>query len=196
VTAGRFDSAYYTRFYGDPATRVSSRASVRTLGRFVCSYLQYLDIEVERALDLGCGLGYWQNVVRRHFPDAEYVGVEVSAHLCKTYGWRRGSVVDYRGTGADLVICQGVLQYLGSQHARLALRNLARLTEGALYLEVLTQEDWERNCNRDTTDGDVHLRPAAWYRRAIARDFVSCGGGLFLPKSSPAVLFELEKLSI
>ena len=39
--------------------------------------------------------------------------------------------------------------------ARKAIRNLARLTRGALFLEVLTREDWERNTEQGATDGKV-----------------------------------------
>jgi hypothetical protein len=102
--------------------------------------------------------------------------------------------VDYAASEpADLVVCHGVLQYLDARSARRAIANLARLTGGALFLEALTAEDWEHNCDRSLTDGDVFLRPAAWYRRELARRFTNCGGGVFLAASSPAVLYELEK---
>jgi len=144
-------------------------------------------------LDLGCGVGHWERVTRRVFPEADYTGVEISEYLCRELGWEHGSVVDWDGEGADLVVCHGVLQYLNARDCRRAIRNLARLTEGALYLEVLTQEDWEHNVDRSVTDGNVFLRESAWYRRELARRFIPCGGGLFLPKDTPAVLFELER---
>jgi hypothetical protein len=106
-------------------------------------------------------------------------------------------VVDYRpekGEGkADLVICQGVLQYLDAREARRAVGNLARLTGGALYLEVLTRNDWEENCNQSITDGDVYLRDAAWYRRELSRSFIGCGGGVFVHRKADVVLYDMER---
>jgi SAM-dependent methyltransferase len=192
--ATRFDKAYFDRYYRNPSTRVGSRRDTLRLARFVCSYLKFLDQPVARVVDLGCGLGWWRDAIGRHFPRAIYTGVEVSPYLCREHGWQRGSVADWQASEPfDLVICQGVLQYLDAAGARAAFRNLARLCGGALYLEALTREDWERNCDRETTDGDTWLRPAAWYRAELEDRFTNCGGGVFLAPGSPAVLFELEK---
>ena len=121
------------------------------------------------------------------------MGVEKSAYACRKHGWERGSAVDYRaGEGFDLVICQDVLQYLDDGEAAAALGNLARLAGSALYLQALTRGDWEHVCDRERTDGGVHLRDVAWYRSRLRRRFRDCGGGLFLARSTPAVLFDLE----
>jgi trans-aconitate methyltransferase len=190
-----FDEAYYDRFYRSSDTRVNDPAAFRRLGRFVCDYLKHLQLDVERVLDAGCGLGPWREIVARHFPRASYLGVEVSDYLCREYGWTKGSVVDYRADEPfDLVICQGVLQYLDDKEAAKAVRNLDRLCAGALYLEALTREDWDRNCDQALTDGDVYLRPAAWYRERLAPRFVNCGGGVFLSRRVESYAYELEKL--
>lgn len=192
-----FDKAYYDRFYRDPGSSVADRRSIDRLGDMVCAYLKYLHLEVETVLDLGCGLGYWQAVIHRHFPAAVYTGVELSDYLCQKYGWERGSVVDYRAREpVDLVICQGVLQYLNARDARCAMANLGRLTRGALYLEALTKGDWKQNCEQSVTDGDVYLRAAGFYLRALGKHFTSAGGGLFLHRDSGAVLFDLERGSV
>src|ERR1700712_2963420 len=91
-----FDQRYYQRFYLDPKTRVTDQGAIDRLGDFVCTYLQYLSLPVERTLDLGCGIGLWQSVLARKFPSASYQGVEISDYLCERYGWQHGSVVDYR----------------------------------------------------------------------------------------------------
>lgn len=189
-----FDAAYYAQFYGDPATRVASAESTGRLARFICAYLAYLEVEIETVLDFGCGLGWWRAPVLEAHPQASYTGVEFSAHLCEVHGWTPGSVVDYdHGERADLVVCQGVLQYLDDQQTRAAILNLARHTGRALYLEALTKGDWRDVCDRERTDGEVYLRTATWYRRALSRHFRSCGGGLFVPHRSPVALFELER---
>jgi SAM-dependent methyltransferase len=189
----RFDEAYYERYYGDPETRVASAESAERLARFVCSYLHYLRIEVREVLEFGCGLGLWRAPLERAFPGVRYHGVEISEHMCAHHGWTRGSVIDHEhGRPVDLVICQGVLQYLPTSQAQRAIRNLARHAGAALYLEALTRADWEQAADQERTDGEVHLRSGAWYRRELGRHFIRCGGGLFVPKDSPVVLFELE----
>jgi SAM-dependent methyltransferase len=203
-TAGRnpavpefsFDASYYRRYYNDRRTRVAEPESCALLADFVFAYLAYLRLPVERVLDIGCGVGLWRREVLRHRPHALYAGVEKSAYACRKYGWEQGCVTDYRpAEGFDLVICQDVFQYLDDAEAEAALRNLPRLSRSAFYLQILTREDWERACDQRITDGCVHLRPAAWYRRRLRRHLVACGGGLFLAKGAPAVLFELERLA-
>jgi SAM-dependent methyltransferase len=189
----RFDAGYYRRFYQDPATRVHDAAGQARLADLVFAWMAYLDLPVRRVLDMGCGMGHWRNHLFRRHPRARYTGVETSDYLCRKFGWEQGKAADWKGRGRyDLVICQSVLQYLDRGEALAAIANLARLCRGALYLEALTREDWELHCNRRKTDGRVHLRPAAWYRRALLPRFRPLGGGVFLPARSEAVLYALE----
>ncbi|MCA8967293.1 MAG: class I SAM-dependent methyltransferase [Planctomycetes bacterium] len=191
-----FGAAYYRRFYEDPRTRVGDRAAVRKLAGFVAAYLTYLDVPVRRILDLGCGVGHWRDAAAKLWPQATYLGVEYSRYLCERFGWQHGSAADFAPTGRhgefDLVICQGVLQYLDDDTAARAITNFGRLCRGALYLEALTRLDWEQNCDRSVTDGDVHLRPGDWYRRRLATDFQDCGGSVFTARRAGVPLFELE----
>jgi SAM-dependent methyltransferase len=191
--ASAFDAEYYRRYYQDPRTRVAGPEDTARLARFVAGYLQHLGIAPRTALDLGCGLGWWKPALSSLYPELRYRGVEHSAHLAKELGGEQGSVVDYGGARADLVICQGVLHYLDRRDALAAIATLARVTKKALYLEALTKEDWEHHVDRARTDGSMKLRPATFYRRALAPHFVACGGGLYVPHASPVVLFELEK---
>jgi trans-aconitate methyltransferase len=188
----QFDDAYYRRFYRDPRRRVGSEASTARLVAFVASYLAHLDVKVKSVLDLGCGLGWWRAPVAEHFTDARWIGVERSEHLCRELGWKQGSVVDWPGAPCDLVVCQGVLQYLDRGDCERALANLARLSRKALYVEIVTREDWDRVLDRERSDTEIALRPASFYRRALGRDFVSCGGGLFVKKDE-CVLFAMEE---
>jgi SAM-dependent methyltransferase len=195
ATAERFDQRYYDRYYRNRKTRVQSAREVAKLGRFVCGYLAHLGQPVRSVLDAGCGLGYWRQVIAEHYPRARYTGIEVSEYLCGKLGWTQASVVDYSPKGRfDLVICQGVLQYLDAKSADAALQNLGRLCKGALYLEALTTEDWRDNCDRRATDGAVHLRSADWYRTRLSRRFRACGGGVYLHRDASAVLYALEGL--
>jgi SAM-dependent methyltransferase len=195
-SSAHFDAKYYARYYEDERTRVASSSDIARLGRFVCSYVDYLGVKVKRVLDAGCGLGLWQAVIAEHYPKARYTGIELSEYLCATRGFVNASVVDYRDRGRfDLVICQGVLQYLTDAEAKRAIRNLGRLCRGILYLEVLTAEDWKSACDRRFSDGAVHRRSADWYRKELSRDFRALGGGVFAHRDADLVLYALEASS-
>jgi len=188
-----FDADYYRRFYGNAATRSVTPAEVRRQMAFLTAYLRHLRLPVRRILDLGCGLGLMRAPLEEAFPRGRYTGVEWSLYLCEQLGWTHGSVVDFSASRPfDLVVCHDVLQYLDDAQAARAVENLAHLCRGALYLGVLSREDWERNCDRERTDEQVVLRPAAWYRRRLARHFVNAGGGVFLSRNAPVVLWSLE----
>ncbi|SFD89656.1 class I SAM-dependent methyltransferase [Paracidovorax konjaci] len=189
-----FDEAYYQRFYFDKKTSVVDPKHMERLGAFVCSYLKYLRVPVERVVDVGCGIGLWRNLVAQHFPAARYQGVEVSAYLCERFGWQQGSVVDYAaGEPFDFVICQGVLPYLSPPDLKAALDNLGRLCRGALYLEAVAREDYERDIiDEDLTDPLLFRHRAEAYRRGLSRHFREVGGGLWLSRAADVPLFELE----
>ncbi len=194
ANANVFDEAYYQRFYFDKKTSVVDHAHVERLGAFVCSYLQYLRVPVRRVLDVGCGIGLWRDVVQRHFPRASYQGVEYSEYLCGRFGWARGSVLDYQAkTPFDLVICQGVLPYLCAADAKVAMRNLAQLCGGALYVEAIAREDWEQDTvDESLTDPRLFKHPAQLYRRGLAEGFKELGGGVWLSRDAELPVFALE----
>jgi SAM-dependent methyltransferase len=191
----RFDANYYARYYRSAGTRVTEATDTARLVRYIGSYLKHIGQPVRNVLDLGCGLGQLQKPLRAEFPQARYVGVERSEYLCERYGFRQGSVVDFSSRSRfDLIICKGVLQYLTAREAESALRNLSELCRGCLYLEALTREDWQENCDQRRTDGAVYLRPASFYRRRLRGSFSSAGGGIFVHERSVAVLYALEAL--
>ena len=194
--ASLFDEAYYQRYYFDKKTSVIDPQHAARLGAFVCSYLQYLRVPVSRVLDVGCGIGLWRGVMAQHFPQAQFQGVELSAYLCERFGWAPGSVVDYQAKAPfDVVICQGVLPYLSADDLQLALRNLGRLCCGALYVEAVAREDFERDTvDESLTDPRLFQHPAAAYRRGLAAHFIELGGGLWLSRRAQVPLYALEGL--
>lgn len=188
-----FDAKYYDRYYRNPGTRATTPQAVRRQAAFVASLLRHIEIPVRRVLDIGCGLGWMLQSLQNEFPKARCTGVEYSEHLCSKNGWTRGSVVDFTARSPfDLVVCHDVLPSLDDKACRAALANLATLCRGALYLGVLTAEDWD-HCDRARTDPDVFLRPAKWYRKQLDRNFQSIGGGVFIRKPLPITLWALER---
>ena len=194
MDASQFDQAYYDRYYFNPRTRIAEPGYFDRVAAFVGAYLKLLDCPVGQVLDVGCGAGLLHPGLRRAFPRLRLTGIDASPWACARYGWRCVTIEEYRTARRfDLVICHDVLQYLPEREAVRALANLGRLCCGALYFSVLTAEDWRRNADRGRTDAGVHLRPAAWYRARLARNFRPLGGGLLVRRGYDPLLWELEK---
>jgi len=157
----RFDKAYYDRFYHEPATRSSTPQAARKQAAFIKAYLDQLNLKVLSILDIGCGIGSLLRAIGRSYPRANLKGVEHSCYACNRFGWQRGSVIDYGGPQADLVLCNDVVPYLDDEDAAEAIQNLARLTETVLFFGALTREDWP-NCDQARTDDLQHLRSDFW----------------------------------
>jgi SAM-dependent methyltransferase len=192
----RFDHEYYQRFYQRVESRASGPEEFARLARFALSYLRYIEIPIREVLDLGCGLGRWKAALAEYDPEIRYTGVDPSPYLVEEYGWIEGTVASFRSRRKyDLVICQDVLSYLEPRQVKDALANIARLCRGAAYIQVVTKQDWDNDVvDPKHTDLNMNRLDAQWYRKALGRHFVNCGGGLYLPKNSSVVLWELERL--
>ena len=192
-TATRFDRAYFDRFYRHPETRAASEYDAEVEAQFVAAYLRHLDVEVERIVDIGCGLGRMLNALAGLFRGAVVQGVDSSDYLCRTYGWEQAALPDFAPQRPyDLVVCQDVLAYLDDPQAAAAIGTLGRIALKALYFGALAEEDLAL-CDPARTDTDVYLRPASWYRRRLARRFEPVGGGLWLRKPVDAVIWTLDR---
>jgi len=189
-----FDSAYYRRFYLTAATRAMSREQTATRGALIASLVKQLDIPVNKILDVGCGLGWYERPLKKVFRDASYTGTEISEYLCKKKGWVLGSIIDLKLKGEfDLVICADVMQYLNNRDAERALANLAKWCRGALYFHVPTKHDWQENVDPSGTDTNVHLRSAAWYQKQLRRYFTHVGCGVHVQDDVLFAQWELEE---
>lgn len=193
----RFDANFYRRYYLDPRTRVVSRVEMARRARLVAAFVRHGELRVRSILDLGCGLGLMRAPLLREFPGARYTGVEASPYLCRKLGWTEGSAATFTARRPfDLVICYDVLQYLAVREAAAAVRNLGRICAGVLHFGVLTREDWDLYCDQGTTDRNVHIRPADWYRRRLAPDFINAGSGMFVRRGAPIHLWELDQVEV
>jgi hypothetical protein len=123
----------------------------------------------------------------------DYVGIDVSEHACRRWGHVRADIATWRpATPFDLVVCQGVLQYLDDDACAAAIANLATATRAVLYLEVPTTADRVTVIDPEATDLDVHWRPGAWYRRRLGRWFRPAGAGLWVRRDAGVLLYELD----
>ena len=189
----RFDKDYYQRFYYDSRTAVTTRAEMNARGRLIAGFADHVGQPVRRILDAGCGVGLLRAPLKKAWPKADYVGLEISDYLCTRYGWRKTGIQDFVSREQfDVVICYDVLQYLSPAEARRAFGNLARACRGVLYFGALTKEDWEENCDQSKTDPAVMLRKGAWYRRGLAKHFKHMGAGFWLKRDTPLYVWEMD----
>jgi trans-aconitate methyltransferase len=190
----RFDARFYRRFYKNRRTRVTTPEEMARRGAMVAALVRQLELPVKRILDAGCGLGWLRAPLLEAFPSAVYVGLEVSEYLCEQHGWVCESLATYRPRARfDLIVCYDVLQYLSDREAVRAMANLARLSRGALYFHALTLEDWRDTADRETSDGEIELRTASWYRSRLARHFEHAGFGVHVRRGVPWGQWELER---
>lgn len=189
----RFDEAYYHRFYEDPKTRVVSEEEHANLARFVFSFAEYNHIDIKSVLDVGAGVGLWKRWFEKNTQGVQYEGTEISTAMCKKYGWQQRDIARWRDRKRhDLVICQGVLQYLPDPDVAPAIANLAAMAGGLVYLEITTRADLREQCDKDRTDQDIYVRNGSYYRGILQKHLVHVGCGLYWPKDIPWPFFELE----
>ena len=189
-----FDQAYYQRYYHNPRTAVTSRAEMRARAALIAAGVRYLGLPVRQILDAGCGVGLLRAPLLRRLPGARYVGLEASDYLCRRYGWRHGTMQSLSAREQyELVICYDVMQYLTAPQARQAIAKLGTVCRGILYFSALTSGDWRNNCDQARTDRVPGLRSATWYRRELARSFLSFGCGLWVRRGAPVTLWDLDR---
>jgi hypothetical protein len=188
-----FDQAYYDRFYESKATRVHGAARIGHLARFVTEYIAWNEGRLESVLDVGAGAGLWRDWFKKHKPGVKYRSTEYSAYACERYGHEQKDISAWRAKERfDLIVCQGVLQYLTDDACAAAIENLGAMSRGFMYLEAVTRHDFDEVCDQKLTDGEVHLRTGAWYRARLGMHFQRVGAGLWYTKRGPLLFYELE----
>lgn len=168
----QYDRDYFDRWYRG-RNRVHSRDEVRRKIMLAITTAEYfLRRPIETVLDVGAGEGAWLTHIRPLRRRVSYIGVEPSDYAIEIFGasrnLRKGSFARLAklrlGRPYDLVVCSDVLHYLTTTEISAGLGELARLTGGVAYIEVLTAED---NITGDLEG--LHRRPAEWYRRRFER---------------------------
>jgi len=156
---------------------------------------------VESVLDVGCGEGSWQPILRELRPRLKYLGLDTSDYAIRRYGRSRnlrpgswGQLAGLRlGGPFDLVVCSDALHYVPTEEFLRGLGGLPELVGGLAYLDFLTSDD-----DLETgLEGDLvgfRKRSAAWYRKKLrATGLVECGLGIWAAKDLAPALTALER---
>ena len=193
-----YDRAYFDRWYRAPGTRVFTPAEVERRVRFAIGAAELVNERpVRRVLDVCCGEGQWQPIVRRLRPRASWLGIDASDYAVARFGRRRNvrhgrfgelGALGLRGT-FDLVVCSGALYYISTPELRAGLRAVRGLLDGVAFLEIFT--------GRDDVVGqvrDMRRRSAAEYERMM-RDAGLAHLGLhcWVPAERARELTEFER---
>lgn len=194
-----YDRTYFDRWYRGAGAPVGSKASLgRNVGLAVAAAESVLDRPIRSVLDVGCGEGRWQPVLRRLRPRVSYLGIDSSEYAVERFGARRNLRVGSFGElhlhvfdrPFDLVVCSDVLHYLSDEEILTGLDALADLVGGVALLEVFTADD-----EIEGDEAGFHQRPAAWYRRAFeGAGLVAVGLQLYVHEEIAADLDALDRL--
>lgn len=190
----RFGAAYFDRYYESKKTRVHGPEEIARLASGVTGMIGWLGGEIRSVLDVGAGPGLWRDWFKKHHPEVRYLSTDVSPYACEKYGHEQRDIARWQSNERfDLIVCQGVLQYLGDDDADEAIHNIGTMSAGFLYLEAITKRDLRENCDPDATDMEVHARTGAWYRERLKMSFDAVGCGLWYVNDGPLVFYELER---
>ncbi len=156
---------------------------------------------VESVLDVGCGEGSWQPILKACRPRLKYLGLDTSDYAIRRYGRARnllpgswGKLGELRlGGPFDLVVCSDALHYVPTRELLRGMKGLPELVGGAAYLDFLTSDD-----DLETgLEGDLvgfQKRTAAWYRAKLrATGLVECGLGIWAAADLVPALTALER---
>jgi SAM-dependent methyltransferase len=197
MTEKRYDRAYFDTWYRGPDPPVGTEADLqRAVALAVAAAESVMARPLGSVLDVGCGEGRWQPVVRRLRADAVYLGIDPSEYAVERYGESRNLRRGRFGELAhhvfdepfDLVVCSDVLHYLDDEEILEGIDPLAERTGGVAVLDIFTKED-----DPEGDRVDFRLRPAAWYRSVLSEaGLVPIGLQMYVPVEVAQVLETLD----
>lgn len=197
MTEKRYDRAYFDDWYRGEDPPVGTEEDLhRAVALAVAATESVMARPLESVLDVGCGEGRWQPVLRALRPDAVYLGIDSSDYAVERFGaarnLRRGRFGDLSyhvfDDPFDLVVCSDVLHYLDDEEILQGIGALAERTAGVAAIDVFTAED-----HPEGDRVDFRSRPAAWYRQVLAdAGLVPVGLQMYVTKETAEILEALD----
>lgn len=194
----QYNKRYFDKWYRDPKHKVSTVGALRRKAAMVVAIAEYyLERPIRSVLDVGCGEGQWQPVLKKLRPKVKYLGIDPSAYAVKRFGKRRNLVVGTLGRIAeldlaasyDLVICSNALYYIPAAELDLGLWALVPRIGGVAFLEAY---DTETPLTGDT--GNMERRNAAAYRKLFRRHGLkACGSHCYVGPVLAECVTDLER---
>jgi len=194
----QYDRQYFDRWYRDPKSRMWTKAAVARKVRLAVGLAEYvLERPIRSVLDVGCGEGTWQPLLKELRPRARYLGVDSSPYVVRRFGKRRniveGSIATLGDLGLDecfdLIVCCDVMHYVPTRELRAGLRAMANLAEGPAYLEAYT--------SADSVEGDEAgfqpRTPRTWLRLLRNAGFEHIGPHCYVTEVVASTLVALER---
>ena len=109
-----YDRAYFETWYRDPKKAIVRRADLeRKVAMALAAAEHLLGRSVDSVLDVGCGEGAWQPLLKARRPRLKYLGLDTSTYAVNRFGRARnvrfgsfGQLGEQRfGPPFDLVVC-------------------------------------------------------------------------------------------
>jgi SAM-dependent methyltransferase len=181
----QYDRAYFDKWYRDPRHRVGSGEDTRRKAALALAITEYyLGRKVRSVLDVGCGEGQWQPVLKAMRPRIQYTGIDPSAYAIRRFGKRRNLLLGSLGhlpalpTHFDLLLCSNSLYYVPDDELLIGLEILIPRLRGLAFLEAYSPE----TPLEGDTPGMIPRSPAQYRKIFRHVGLVSCGSHFYAPK--------------
>lgn len=190
-----YNKAYFDKWYRHPGHRVVTAAKTSRKAHLALAVAEYyLERPVRTVLDVGCGEGQWQPVLKKLRPRLSYTGVDPSPYAIKRFGKRRnllqgsfGNLPDL-ASSYDLIICSDSLYYIPDDELIMGLHILTPLLAGVAFLEAYPQD---AGLSGDTAR--MHPRSADFYRTTFRNAGLRpCGSHCYVGTPLHGSVTELE----
>ena len=190
-----YDRGYFDKWYRHPKHRVSTVAKTTRKALVALAVAEYyLERPVRTVLDVGCGEGQWQPVLKKLRPRLRYTGVDPSPYAVGRFGKRRNILMGSFGNLPelgdcyDLIVCSDSLYYIPDDELIMGLHILAPRLAGIAFLEAYPHE---AGLTGDTSG--MHPRSAAFYRKIFRNaDLRPCGSHCYVGPALRDSVTELE----